>query len=91
MAEAGWRGSAGVYADRVPNRVVLQDEGPDTAKTSFYCLRIGLYDSTATTDAKQKSAREKYYQLDMYHDWVLLNNGDSIAPVFYQPVPHKED
>ncbi len=90
LAEAGWRGSAGIYADRVPNRVVLKDEGPDTAKTVFYCLRVGLYDSTSTTDAKQQTAKEKYYQLDMYKDWVLLDNNDSVAPVFYQPVPPKE-
>jgi hypothetical protein len=91
LAQTGWRGSAGIYVDRVPNKAVLKDEGADTAATSFYCLRIGLYDSTATVDAKQKAAKEKYYQLDMYRDWVLLNNGDSIAPVFYQPVPHKEE
>ena len=90
LAEAGWRGSAGIYADRVPNSIVLKDEGPDTGRTVFYCLRVGFYDSTSTADAKQQAAKEKYYQLDMYKDWVLLDNSDSIAPVFYQPVPPKE-
>lgn len=90
LAEAGWRGSAGIYADRVPNKAILKDEGPNTARSFFYCLRIGFYDSTATGDAKQQAAREKYFQLDMYKDWVLLCDKDSIAPVFYQPAPKKE-
>jgi len=91
LAEAGWRGSAGIYADRVPNKAILKEEGSDTGKTIFYCLRIGLYDSTNTTDARQTAAKEKYFQLEMDKDWVLLCGSDSIAPVFYQPVPRKEN
>lgn len=90
LAEAGWQGSAGIYADRVPNRAILKEEGIDTAKTAFYCLRVGLYDSTNTTDAAQLAAKDKYYQLEMYKDWVLLCDQDSLAPVFYQPVPGRE-
>jgi hypothetical protein len=91
MAQAGWAGSAGVYADRIPNKAILKEDGGDTGTTVFYCLRIGLYDSTDVTDKKLEEAREKYYQLDMYRDWVLIDKGDSIVPVFYQPVPHKMD
>jgi len=91
MAETGWAGSAGVYADRIPNKVVLREDGGDRGATVFYCLRVGLYDSADVADKNIEAAREKYYQLDMYKDWVLLNGGDSIAPVFYQPVPHKMD
>ena len=89
MGQTGWRGSAGIYADRIPNKVVLKDDGGDSGTTVFYCLRIGLYDSTESSDAKLEAAREKYYNLDMYKDWVLLNKGDTITPVFYQPVPRK--
>ena len=91
MAQTGWRGSAGAYADRIPNKAILKEDGGDSAATVFYCLRIGLYDSTGSTDTKLESAREKYYQLDMYRDWVLLDKGDTIAPVFYQPIPRKMD
>ena len=91
MAETGWAGSAGVYADRIPNKVVLKEDGGGKGSAVFYCLRIGLYDSADVTDKKIEEAREKYYQLDMYKDWVLLNGSDSIAPVFYQPVPRKTD
>jgi len=89
MAQSGWAGSAGVYADRIPNKSILREDGGDSGTTVFYCLRIGLYDSTDVTDKKLVEAREKYYQLDMYRDWVLLDHGDSIVPVFYQPVPRK--
>jgi len=90
LAQAGWRGSAGIYADRLPNRAVLKEEAVDSGRTAFYCLRIGLYDSTIATGAAEQTARDKYYQLDMYKDWVLLCGGDSLAPVFYQPVPSRE-
>src|SRR5438445_5582646 len=77
MAETGWARSAGVYADRIPNKVVLREDGGDRGSTIFYCLRIGLYDSADVVDKKIEEAREKYYQLDMYKDWVLLNGSDS--------------
>jgi hypothetical protein len=91
MAESGWAGSAGVYADKIPNRAILQDDGGDTGRTVFYCLKIGLFDSADAGDAKLEAARQKYYQLDMYRDWVLIRDGDSIEPAFYQPVPHLKD
>jgi len=64
MAESGWAGSAGVYADRIPNRAILQNDGGDSGRTVFYCLRIGLFDSTDASDKKLEAAKEKYYQLD---------------------------
>lgn len=91
MTQTGWAGSAGAYADRVPNSAVLKEDGGDTGATVFYCLRIGLYDSTDASDRKLEAAKEKYYEQDMYKDWVLNVNGDSIAPVFSQPVPHKQE
>lgn len=91
LAEAGWRGSAGIYADRLPNRAILKEEGSDTGRSAFYCVRVGFYDSSHAIDAAQVAAKEKYYQLEMYKDWVLLCDGDSVAPVFYQPVPRKEN
>ena len=91
MAQTGWIGSAGAYADRIPNKAILKEDGGDSGSTVFYCLRIGLYDSTGSSDGKLEAAREKYYQLDMYRDWVLLDKGDTIVPVFYQPVPRRMD
>jgi hypothetical protein len=91
MAQTGWIGSAGAYADRIPNKVILKEDGGDSGATVFYCLRIGLYDSTGSSGDKLETAREKYYQLDMYRDWVLINKEDTITPVFYQPVPRKKD
>ena len=89
LAETGWRGSAGIYVDRFPNKAILKEGGADTGRTSFYCLRIGLYDSTTTADGKQGAAKEKYFQLDMYKDWVLLYRNDSISPVFSQSLPRR--
>ena len=91
MSEAGWEGSASVYVDRMPNKVILKEDGGDTGRTVFYCLRVGLYDSTAGNDKQLEAAKEKYYQLDMYKDWVLLNDKDTILPIYDQPIPHKKD
>lgn len=90
LAQTGWASSAGAYADRVPNGSILREDGGDSSRTEFYCLRIGLYDSTTVFDRKLEEARSKYYQLDMYKDWVLSVDGDTIVPAFFQPVPARE-
>jgi hypothetical protein len=90
MAQTGWAGSAGAYADQVPNSAILKEDGGDTGTTVYYCLRVGLYDSTDVADKELETAREKYFQQDMYKDWVLDIGGDSVAPLFSQPIPRKQ-
>ena len=83
--EIGLAGEGMMYLDAVNNQEVMQEKvGGDTA-TQFYSFLVGFQDSVLTTDDKKELAKGKYYQYEMYKNWVALVNGDSIAPVFYQP------
>jgi hypothetical protein len=82
------KGIGMIYLDRVPNSKVMR-ENSNTKGTKFYSYLVGFQDSSLITDNKKKLERERYFQYDMYRDWVMLMNGDSLRPVFFQPLPQK--
>ena len=77
------RGVGMITLDKVPNKMVMQDNGDNNG--SFFSYKVGFLDSTLITDKKKLMDIGKYFQYDMYKDWVVLVNGDSIRPVFFQP------
>lgn len=75
------RGVGSISIDQVPNSVLKA--GTDSGFVSY---RIRFTDSSLTTDPAKSDELNKYYQYTMSKDWVLLAAGDSIRPVYYQPV-----
>lgn len=77
------RPGALLYVDKVANNRVMADAGEHG---QFVSYRIGFYDSIAHRDKKVQREATVYYQYKMSSDWKAVIAGDSIAPVFYQPM-----
>ncbi|HET6995789.1 MAG TPA: hypothetical protein VFI06_12445 [Chitinophagaceae bacterium] len=77
------RGIGMITLDKVPNKMVMQqgtnNNGP------FFSYKVAFLDSSLQTDRKKQIDIGKYFQYDMYKDWVMLVKGDSVRPVFFQP------
>lgn len=73
-----------IWADPLNCSQIMQ---ADSGYAGFYCFRIGLTDSSAMkiTDEKIKQEIDKYWQYDMWQDWMMLVGGDTIRPVFHEP------
>lgn len=90
-AEVKMPGVGMIYVDEVSCSSVLSEVDSSKGETRFHCYRVGLIDSLpAKANDKKDLEKGKYYQYDMYKDWAALINGDSIRPVFYQPMIKKE-
>ncbi|MFT3827197.1 MAG: hypothetical protein QM731_24940 [Chitinophagaceae bacterium] len=72
-----------LYADRINNGQVMT-KGTDN--NHFVSFRIGFKDSVQV-DKKFEKERGVYFDFNMGNDWKALINGDSVAPVFYHPMP----
>lgn len=74
-----------LYVDGVdPEQLVREERSGD--KLRFVAYKIGFYDSTLTMDKNVKQAAGAYYQYGVSHDWRMVLEGDSVAPVWYYPV-----
>lgn len=65
---------------------VMKTEGgnPDDG---FVCFRVTWTDSVVVAgqnDKKKEIAEGQYFQYQVDKDWRVLNNGDSLKPVFFQ-------
>jgi hypothetical protein len=90
-AEVKMQGVGMIYIDEVPCSSVLSEVDSGKGETEFHCYRVGFVDSLpAKAKDKKELDKGKYYQYDMHKDWVALIDGDSIRPVFYQPMIKKE-
>lgn len=74
-----------LYLDKVSNSVVMKTE-TRSGGTFFCSYLVGLQDSMVMDQARQV-ASQRYFEYDMSRDLKLLVRGDSIAPVFFQPIP----
>ena len=81
------------YLDQVKNKQVLQIKDAEEDKL-YASYLVGFHDSTWAPDPQQpKKAEERqvYYQFNMSNNWRAIVNGDSLLPVFYQPVPNADN
>lgn len=71
-----------ITLDRVPVGHVLS-----RGDTSAFCAYlISFTDSSGPSGkASSRDITAKYYQYQMEKDWVVLDRGDSVRAVFYQP------
>jgi hypothetical protein len=83
------RPGAALYADRVDNRVVLQQDKASQGR--FCCFRIGWADSTVSADRTKDVDKERYFQYNVQKDWRALAGGDTLLPVFFQERPGLSD
>jgi len=74
-----------LYVDKVDNKRVMKEEKSIDNK-HFVSYKVGFYDSTLVTDKKKQEEVGLYYQYKMSYDWKAIVNGDSLSPVFFQPV-----
>lgn len=79
------RGVGCIYVDKTEPGSVLADVKQLNGQTRFCAFKVGFEDSVLLADRQKQLNQGKYYQYDMEKDWVLLAQGDSIRPVFYQP------
>jgi hypothetical protein len=85
LAEIKMAGAV-VYIDEVDNRMVMDKKGSSPGTSVFRSYLIGMEEGEPG-DGKMEIASRRYFEYDLPHDWKLLLNGDSIAPVFFQPKP----
>ncbi len=78
-----------IYLDSFPNRLIMQND-PENDETAFHSFKVGFEDSLKA-DPKAEKEIQKYIDYTMYKDWRVLSNGDSLLPVFSQPVVKKRD
>jgi hypothetical protein len=84
-------GIGSMYLDKVPAKAVMQDMGSGDANTVFLSYKVGFLDSSHNgIHGKADLEKGKYYQYNMYRDWVALVDGDSVQPVFYQPMVKRQ-
>jgi hypothetical protein len=81
MAEVNMKGMGMMYLDKIPNSAVMQIDSTDPSEYQSYL--VGFIDSNLVI--APDSAKERYFQYDMYKDWVAVGSLDSIAPVFFHP------
>ncbi|QEC44788.1 hypothetical protein [Pseudobacter ginsenosidimutans] len=90
--EIFWPGSF-FYLDQVKNKQVMQIKDAEEDKL-YASYLVGFHDSAWAPDPQQpKKAEERqvYYQFNMSNNWRAIVNGDSLLPVFYQPVPNADN
>lgn len=80
------------YLDQVKNKQVMQisDAAEDKGYASYL---VGFLDSNWVPDPQQpkkEDERQTYYRFNMQDRWRAVLNGDSLIPVFYQPVPQTD-
>ena len=80
LAERHLNGAT-IYIDKVDSRRVMKSDSSD----AFTAYKIGFTDSLPH-DKKYERDRTVYYDFRMANDWKAVIDGDSILPVFYQPV-----
>lgn len=84
-------GVGSMYLDKIPANAVVHDTDPGKANTVFVSYRVGFIDSLHPgIPGKSDLEKGKYYQYSMYRDWVALIDGDSLQPVFYQPMVKRQ-
>jgi hypothetical protein len=80
LAEVHKNGAA-IYIDPADSRQVMKADSSEL----FTAYKIGFKDSE-TSDKKHEQERNVYYDFKMVNDWKAVVAGDSIAPVFFQPL-----
>jgi hypothetical protein len=80
LAEVHNNGST-LYVDLADARQVMKAD----SNNSFIAYKIGFEDSVQG-DKKYEQERSVYYDYRMGNDWKVVAGGDSISPVFFQPV-----
>jgi hypothetical protein len=75
------RNDHAVYVDQFDSRRLVQTAGAN----AFTCYKITFEDSELP-DEKSKRERNLYYEFRAGNDWKALSAGDSIKPVFFQPI-----
>jgi hypothetical protein len=79
-------GESSLYVDPADNRLVMNISEERAGSSGFYSYRVGFRDRSLPAP-EHEHERRKYFDYDMQRDWRLVAGGDSIAPVFFQPVP----
>lgn len=77
------------YLDQVKNKQVMQISDPAEDKR-YASYLVGFLDSNWMPDPQQPRKEEdrlNYYRFHMAEKWRAIVNGDSLIPIFYQPVP----
>ncbi|MBV4358905.1 hypothetical protein [Pinibacter aurantiacus] len=77
-----------IYVDSFPTNQLLQNDSSNVnAVTKFCCYKVEFIDNNAQAVSNGKKEEDsKYFLYDMYKDWKIVNNGDSIAPIHFQPL-----
>ncbi len=86
LATVPYSAGGELYVDGVANKKVLKER--DSGNYTFSSFRIGFTDSLPH-DKKEEIALNKYFDYEMQRDWVALVNGDTLRPVFVQPMVRK--
>lgn len=90
-AEIRNKGIGMIYIDKVDCNTALEKADTIGNLTRFHCYKIGFIDSMPAQPIDKKQIEiEKYFQYEMYKDWIALVEGDSIQSVFYQSAIKKE-
>ena len=89
QAEVKNTGGGRLYADRISNGAFMKTMDTDKQSTEFVSYKIGFEDSALILNREARQKKGKYIQYDMENDWKALINGDSLSPVFMQPLVKK--
>ncbi|WEK34071.1 MAG: hypothetical protein P0Y53_16410 [Candidatus Pseudobacter hemicellulosilyticus] len=74
-----------VCIDKVSAEKLMQVTGEGKSNSHFYAYSVRFEDSIQLAEKETLQKWDKYFQFDMEKDWVVLSQGDSIRPVFFQP------
>jgi hypothetical protein len=81
------------YLDQVKNKQVMEIKNADEDKL-YASYLVGFYDSSWAPDPQQPQKTtdgQTYYQYNMPDKWRAVVGGDSLTPVFYQPVQQADN
>lgn len=81
LAEIEVNGAGMLYLDAVPIESIMRKQ--DTASHRvYYSFLVGFRDKVPGGNAQQLN---KYFEYEMYKDWRIVKDRDSIIPVFFYP------
>jgi hypothetical protein len=75
------RNGSTLYIDRIDSRQIIKSDSNGT----FTAYKIEFEDSVQR-DKKYEQDKTVYFEYRLGNDWKAVIDGDSIAPVFFQPV-----
>lgn len=78
-----------ISLDRVPNNMIMKTVGKDSGTQNFVSIRVSFQENNLLMDKKKSAEQGRYFQYGMEKDWVSIVHGDSLRPVFYQPLEQR--